>query len=61
MTTIERLWEKARDDPEQKAIQEALSSDFTLVCNSCGCDSVLDRVSGCYTCKGCGQKACGDS
>ena len=60
MTTIERLWDKAKDDPVQKRIHEALSVEVTAVCMLCDGESKLDRVSGCYVCQDCGERVCGD-
>ena len=59
MTPIERLWLKARTDPDHKMIHEALI-EVVAICVSCGGESKLDRTSGCYTCTECGQKVCGD-
>lgn len=61
MTTIERLWDKAKDDPEQRAIQEAIQGKWVLVCNSCGGESVRNGATGCYTCRDCGEQTHGDS
>lgn len=61
MTTIERLWDKAKNDPEQKAIQEALSVEMALVCDDCGGRLVRGGKTGRYTCLTCGQVVCGDS
>ena len=46
MTPIERLWLKAKSDATQELINEALI-DVVAVCNQCGSDSRLDKVSGC--------------
>lgn len=61
MTAIEKLWDKARDDPNQKLIQETLIGEITIICTDCGSDTKLDGVSGCYVCVSCDFKVCGDS
>jgi len=61
MTTIERLWNKAQSDPEHQEIHEALLEEATVICVVCGGESILDRAAGCYNCKDCGDKVCGDS
>jgi len=60
MTAIERLWDKAKDDPVQKEIVEVLAIDVVMICTICGGEAEIDRVSGCYNCTGCGNKECGD-
>ena len=60
MTAIERLWDRAKDDPAQKEIVETLSIEMTVICVVCGGEAEIDRVSGCYTCGDCGTKECGD-
>lgn len=60
MTAIERLWDRAKDDPAQKEITEALSVEMPVICVVCGGESIIDRTSGCYNCLTCGDKVCGD-
>lgn len=60
MTAIERLWNKARNDPVQKEIVEVLAVDAIMICMLCGGEAEIDRVSGCYNCPDCGNKECGD-
>jgi len=60
MTAIERLWDKAKDDPVQKEIVETLSVEMIVICSRCGGEAKIDRVSGCYNCMDCGAKECGD-
>jgi ribosomal protein L37AE/L43A len=64
MTDIERLWDGALTDEESKRIRIALEDKdlrLVIICESCGSESKLDKISGCYNCTGCGQKVCGDS
>ena len=60
MTTIERLWGSAREDTGQQRVVEILETEMVVICTICGGESDLDRVSGCYTCKDCSHKVCGD-
>ena len=60
VTVIERLWGSAMGDAEQRRVVDALESEMVVICTICGGESDLDRVSGCYTCKDCSHKVCGD-
>ena len=61
MTDIEELWNSAVDDAEQQQVAKLLQTEMVIICCVCGSDTDLDTTSGCYTCKGCGDKSCGDS
>lgn len=60
MTAIERLWNRAKDDPVQKEIVEVLAVEMVMICMVCGGEATIDKVSGCYNCSDCGAKECGD-
>ena len=61
MTEIEELWNSAADDAEQMQVIKLLQTEMVVICYVCGSDTDLNATSGCYTCKDCGHKVCGDS
>lgn len=61
MRVIEKLWDKAKDDPQQQEIRQALVSEMTVICSNCGGEDITrDGTSGCCTCQNCGAQDCGD-
>ncbi len=54
MTEIEKMWDDA------KARVEPVPALASYTCVQCGADADVDKVSGCVTCKTCGNKECGD-